>query len=90
MNTIPHPAQKRSRPLQVLSRAVESMQFSEAHADEWRNKVAADLNALLGRAEYELDMCGDESDISFARAVLRICERVAEFEEIRPARSATK
>jgi len=57
-------------------------EFSEKHAEEWRNEVARDLNQLMGRAVWWLETCGDESDIKFGNAVVRTVQRVAEFEEI--------
>ena len=56
--------------------------FSEQHSSPWRNQVARDLNQLLARAEYCMTTCGDASDKTFAEAVLRIVERVAETEKI--------
>ena len=67
---------------QALERLNAFHIFSEAHIDKWRNQVAWDLNELIARAEYSLTVTRDESDIAFSNAVLRIVERVAEFEEI--------
>lgn len=51
---------------------------------DWRNEVAAQLNTLLGRVQYEMATClpPDEHDIEFAEAALSLVERVANFEDI--------
>lgn len=67
---------------EVYDRLCQIHQFSEVHDEEWRNQVARDLNQLIGRAVYEVETCDDECDKSLAAAVLRIVERVAEFDEI--------
>jgi hypothetical protein len=50
--------------------------------DVWRNKVAFELNVLLGRAQYLRETTNDESDQEVIEATLSIVARVAEFEEI--------
>lgn len=67
---------------EVYERLNDIYEFSEDRPDEWRNQVARDLNHLIGRAVYSLETSCDESDIGFGNAVLRIVERVAEFEKI--------
>jgi hypothetical protein len=51
----------------------------------WRNRVARDLNVLLGRAKYFEETSNDASDREALRATLNIVERVATFEEIEVA-----
>ena len=58
--------------------------FSEEHPDEWRNRVARDLKDLVGREVATIVTHGYASD--YAAAVIRIVERVAEFEEIKVKR----
>ena len=67
---------------EVLERLNVMSEFSQNHAEQWRNQVADDLNQLMGRAVYWLETDGDTTDAEFGNAVLRIVERVAEFEEI--------
>lgn len=67
---------------EVYDRLCEIHEFSEEHHEEWRNEVARDLNQLIGRAMYEVETSDDECDKSLAAAVLRIVERVADFESI--------
>jgi hypothetical protein len=55
----------------------------KGHSDAWRNKLARDLNHLLGRAQFFLETSRDESDVSSACATLRVVRRVAEFEDIK-------
>lgn len=54
--------------------------FSEDHCEEWRNEVARDLNHLVEREIYNFETHGLLSD--YSRAVLRIVNRVVEFDEI--------
>ncbi len=66
-------------------------QFDEkAHKEPWRNKVAAQLNELLGRIEFTLETGGDESDVSFSKAALSIIERVEIREEIKRSKPKRK
>jgi hypothetical protein len=58
-------------------------EFSELHDEEWRNQVASDLNHLVGRAIWTIESDGQRIDCEFGMAVLRIVQRVAEFEEIK-------
>lgn len=67
---------------EVLERLNEIHEFSEAHPDDWRNEVARDLNHLVGRASWWIETDGHLIDNEFGEAVLRIVERVAEFEKI--------
>ena len=67
---------------EVLDRLNAIHEFSEEHPDEWRNEVARDLNVLVGRATWWIETDRDETDREFGAAVLRIVERVAEFENI--------
>ena len=52
-------------------------------SEAWKNKLARDLNHLLGRAQYFLETSGDESDVAAACATLRVVKRVAEFEGLK-------
>lgn len=67
---------------EALERLNAIHEFSEAHPEEWRNQVARDLNHLIGRATWWIETDGHKIDSRFGEAVLRIVERVAEFEEI--------
>ena len=59
------------------------MTFAETgHDDPWRNELAKDLNAILARVQYSLETGGDESDMEFSCAALRVIARVADFEGI--------
>ena len=49
----------------------------------WKNEIAKDLNTLLGRAIYEMETSGDETDIDLAGAVLRVVKRLKEAEELK-------
>lgn len=66
-----------------LHTELNAVEYDETgHAEPWQNDVAKELNELLGRAVYWIDTDGDDADFVFAKAVLSICRRVAEFEEI--------
>ena len=67
---------------EVLERLNAIHEFSEDHLEEWRNQVARDLNHLVGRATWWIETDGHLIDNEFGEAVLRIVERVSEFEEI--------
>ncbi len=58
--------------------------FLTDHADEWRNRVGAQLNTLLGRVQYEMSTClpPDREDVEFAEAAIAMVERVAYFDKI--------
>jgi len=71
---------------EVYDRLME-IEFCQTHPEEWRNQVAKDLNVLVGRATYEIETSNDVSDKDLAAAVLRIVERVAEFENIERKKS---
>lgn len=77
-----NPTTKQLSEEEVLEKLTELYQFSEEHPDEWRNEVARDLNQLMGRAEYWVETDGDTIDTEFGNSVIRIVQRVAEFEEI--------
>lgn len=69
--------------LELLNRC-RALEFdAKKHDEQWRNDVAADLNEMLGRIQYQLETDGDDCDCRWAAATLRVIERVAEFEEIR-------
>ena len=65
---------------EVLERLNAIRVFSQSHDEAWRNQVAHDLGLLVDREVCFLETHGYSSD--YAAAVLRIVERVAEFEEI--------
>lgn len=65
---------------EVIVRLLDLSKFSEEHADEWRNEVARDLNMLVEREIRNFGNHGLVSD--YAASVLRVADRVAEFEEI--------
>lgn len=69
---------------EVYDRLNALPEFSEDHPDEWRNEVARDLNHMVDRATWWMETDRDEIDTKFGAAVLRIVERVAEFENIQP------
>jgi len=66
---------------EVLERLNAINPFSEDHPEEWRNKVAHDLNHIINGTWGGLEH-HDSMDTEFGAAVLRIVERVAEFEKI--------
>jgi hypothetical protein len=76
-------------PLTIEQRSEEAwkrahLTFHGRHDEEWRNKLAAELNVILARVQYEMETClpPDQYDVEFAEAALSVCERVANFEEI--------
>ena len=69
-----------------LHNRCDRLQLADKQAEEWQTKLADDLNTILWRARYYLEQDADETDIDFARAVLRVVGRVAEFEGIRRAK----
>lgn len=75
-------ATKQLTPEQLLEKFRELYEFSQSHQEHWRNEVADDLNELIGRAVFVLETSCDDVDLSFGNAVLRIIERVADFEDI--------
>jgi predicted thioredoxin/glutaredoxin len=68
---------------EVLERLNAIHEFSEQHPEEWRNEIARDMNHLVGRAVWWVETDRHDIDTLFGAAVLRIVERVAEFEEIK-------
>ena len=68
----------------ILAKLYLFGEFSTEHAEPWRNQVADDLNQLVGRAIWTIETDGDETDLEFGAAVVRIVERVAQSEEIEP------
>jgi hypothetical protein len=87
------PIEKEKRPLRDdtadiakrLQARCETMMLADKQDEQWKIDVADDLNTILVRVRHHL-MHADESDIIFARAVLRMVARVAEFEGIRRAK----
>lgn len=74
------------KPSRSGKKARRDISFTETRQNEkWRNQVAADLNTLLGRAQYFRETSDDESDKLAEAATLRIVQRVAEFEQIEKA-----
>jgi hypothetical protein len=61
------------------------VEYTTRHGERWRNEVAAQLNTVLARVQYEMETClpPDVDDVEFAEAALALVERVAEFEEIK-------
>ena len=55
----------------------------KSQEDEWKNRVACDLNNILNKAAERLIQSGRRVDFSFAKSVIRICRLVAESEEIK-------
>ena len=90
MDSIPHSFPTEVKPtaaqleVEELHRLASDL-FSCEHPEKWRNDVARELNVILGRVTYALEVDGDESDVYFARAALSIAQRVADFEEINRA-----
>jgi hypothetical protein len=68
---------------EVWKKLMALPEFSELHDEEWRNQVASDLNHLVDRAIWTIESDGQRIDCEFGMAVLRIVQRVAEFEEIK-------
>lgn len=52
--------------------------FSLRQAAPHQRAIARHLMRIIGRAQYELDTCGDEADIAFASAVLDLAEILQE------------
>lgn len=69
-------------PDQALERLNALQEFAKNHPEEWKNQLADDLNHLMGRATWWLETDRDEIDADFGAAVVRVIERVAEFEEL--------
>lgn len=69
-------------PDQALEKLNEMREFSEEHPEDWKNQLAADLNHLLGRAVWWIETDNHDIDNDFGAAVVRVAERVAEFEEL--------
>jgi hypothetical protein len=69
-------------PEMALAKINAMHEFSESHPEAWKNELAHDLNHLMGRAVWWLETDRDEIDIKFGIAVVRVVERVAEFEEL--------
>jgi hypothetical protein len=67
---------------EVLERLNAIYEFSEEHDKGWANEVASDLNRLIRFVINRDDFHGNQLDVKFTSAVLRIVERVAEFEGI--------
>ena len=78
---------EKEKPSAVEARLYQRLQLAElakeGQGEAWKTRLANDLNTILARAQYHLEQDADESDIDFARAVLRVVGRVAEFEGIR-------
>jgi len=68
---------------QTLKLCSEIRFDSDEQPSDWQNAVAFDLNKLLYRGEQELRTAPNETNLDFAKTVLRIIKRVAEFEGIR-------
>lgn len=83
MNYNPNPPRKPSPRVAALLRRCNRLSYLKVHPEKWRNKVAEQLNEILGRVQWTLETGGDEVDIMFAKAALNIVERVANFEEIK-------
>lgn len=64
----------------VIARLKAMHEFSEDHPEEWRNEIAKDLNELIRHGIW-LRTARKRTSI-YAAAVLRIVERVSEFDEI--------
>lgn len=86
----PAPASKQMTQDECLEWLTNAYEFSQWHAEPWKNEVAADLNQLMGRAVWWMETCGDESDILFGNAVIRTVQRVSEFEELERTQNPCK
>lgn len=60
-----------------------ALMMADEQDQHWQANVADDLNTILTRLPVYLRREDDPSDVVFARALLRIVARVAEFEGIR-------
>jgi len=65
---------------EVVERLNAIRKFYDERPSEWRGQVANDLNLLVDREVCFVETHGYSSD--YAASVLRIVERVAEFENI--------
>jgi hypothetical protein len=60
------------------------IQFDEqGHIEPWRNQLAADMNQLLGCAQWRFGTWNDDTDTEYALAALRIVARLSESEGIK-------
>lgn len=79
------PYEIKPRPIAEL-RLLTSQRFhTDKHPEQWRNQVGAELNVLLERASAALMVGGrnaPEPDRLFAEVVVRIAQRVGEFDDI--------
>lgn len=68
---------------EVWKRLRACPEFSEEQGEEWKNQVASDLNHLVGHAIWNIETDTHHLAVEFGAAVLRIVERVVEFEKIK-------
>lgn len=47
-------------------------------------EYATDLNKIVSRVQWTLETGGDETDIDFAEAALRVVDRVAVWRKVQP------
>lgn len=73
---------------EALARLNALREFAKNHTEEWKNQLADDLNHIMGRAVWWLETDRDEIDADFGAAVVRVVERVAEFEKLQTTESA--
>lgn len=71
----------------LLARCI-TFDEEDGQSAAWKYQVARDLNWIVSRAEYVLTTTGDNSDIAFADAALRIVERIASDYSIEPIKAA--
>jgi hypothetical protein len=64
----------------TLLERIKTMQLKEKQSEQWQTDLASDIEKVLGRTVFELETSGDESDILFAEAIIKICARVIDFE----------
>ncbi len=79
-------------PYEIKTRSIEELRAltkqrfnTEHHNEQWQNQVAGELNVLLNRASLLLLVGGRHApapDTEFAEAVVRIAQRVGEFDDI--------
>lgn len=63
---------------------------TENQDEDWKNKVAAELNAIIGAIALTLHQEPVSTSVRVAQATINIVDRVANFEEIKEDKSVLK
>lgn len=78
MNALEKARARREKSANALYHKLHTLNFNLLFGDAAQRAAARSLMKIIGRAQYELETCGDESDISFAAAVLELAEVLQE------------